>query len=81
MIIDINIVADVVKLKRLIEEMNIGFFDFGCSQGQGIIRTESMTNTHGLGFDIDSRKLALADAKGVVCCGFGFVDGGYPNFQ
>jgi hypothetical protein len=67
MILPPDAITDLAQLKKVIADHQIDFFDFGCSAGAGMAWIKTHTGYRGLGFDLNEKKLALADEAGCLC--------------
>lgn len=67
MIVEPTLVADADAFQKFLLEKEIAFFDFGCSSGGGSKWAQGVLKRPGFGFDIDPKKLALADEAGLIC--------------
>ncbi len=67
MILPTDEVKNLPRLKKYIDDLAIDFFDFGCSHGGAIQWIMKHTGKRGLGFDLDKKKLRLADEAGLLC--------------
>lgn len=67
MILSTADIFDNKRFRKYIEHHRIGFFDFGCSDGLITAQIQSHTNTVGIGFDSNHKKISIAYENGLIC--------------
>ncbi|MFD2113975.1 methyltransferase domain-containing protein [Thiorhodococcus fuscus] len=74
MFIKKNLLSNKARMKKIIVEHDINFFDFGCSKGQGTNWTKKAVKLNGIGFDLDQKKLNQAAKNGIICTDLNILD-------